>query len=75
MLGALVAFITRCITPTEAYRRVNWNIWLLIASMLALGQAMEISGLAHLIAEQIVSLVGQRIRFCCWPRSSSSPCC
>ncbi|QRN82689.1 SLC13 family permease [Chloroflexota bacterium] len=58
MLGALVAFITRCITPTEAYRRVNWNIWLLIASMLALGQAMEISGLAHLIAEQIVSLVG-----------------
>ncbi|MBG0786841.1 MAG: SLC13 family permease [Anaerolineaceae bacterium] len=58
MLGALVAFITRCITPTEAYRRVNWNIWLLISSMLALGQAMEVSGLAHLIAEQIVSLVG-----------------
>ena len=58
MLGALVAFITRCITPTEAYRRVNWNIWLLISSMLALGQAMEVSGLARLIAEQIVSLVG-----------------
>lgn len=58
MLGALTAFVTRCITPTEAYRRVNWNIWLLISTMLALGQAMEVSGLAHLVAEQIVTLVG-----------------
>jgi len=58
MLGALLVFITRCITPTEAYRRVNWNAWLLIASMLSLGQAMETSGLASLIANQIVALVG-----------------
>ena len=58
MLGALLVFITRCITPTEAYRRVNWNAWLLIASMLSLGQAMEASGLASLIANQIVALVG-----------------
>ena len=58
MLGALAAFVTRCITPTEAYRRVNWNVWLLISSMLALGQAMEVSGLAQLVAQQIVSLVG-----------------
>ncbi len=58
MLGALIAFITRCITPTEAYRRVNWNVWLLIASMLALGRAMEVSGLAERIADQIVALIG-----------------
>lgn len=58
MLGAIMAFITRCITPTEAYRRVNWSAWLLIASMLALGQAMEASGLASLVANQIVNLVG-----------------
>ncbi len=58
MLGALIAFISRCITPTEAYRRVNWNAWLLIACMLALGRAMEVSGLAELIAHQIVSLIG-----------------
>jgi len=58
MVGALTAFVTRCITPTEAYRRVNWNIWLLISTMLALGQAMEVTGLAHLVAEQIVTLVG-----------------
>lgn len=58
MVGALAAFITRCITPTEAYRQVNWNIWLLISSMLALGQAMEVSGLASLIAHQIIGWIG-----------------
>ena len=58
MLGALAVFITRCITPTEAYRQVNWSAWLLIASMLALGQAMEVSGLANLIAHQIIQWIG-----------------
>lgn len=58
MLGALAVFITRCITPVEAYRQVNWNAWLLIACMLALGQAMEVSGLADLIADLIVGWIG-----------------
>jgi di/tricarboxylate transporter len=58
MVGSLLAFITRCITPAEAYRQVNWNVWLLISSMLALGQAMEVSGLAELLANQIVGFIG-----------------
>jgi di/tricarboxylate transporter len=58
MLGALLVFITRCITPGEAYRQVNWNLWLLISCMLSLGVAMEVSGLADLIADQIVLLFG-----------------
>ena len=58
MLGALIAFITRCITPEEAYRQVNWSAWLLIACMLALGRAMEETGLATLLANEIVALIG-----------------
>jgi di/tricarboxylate transporter len=58
MLGALAALVTRCITPIEAYRRVNWSAWLLISCMLALGRAMEVSGLAALVADQIVDLIG-----------------
>jgi di/tricarboxylate transporter len=58
MVGAFAAFVTRCITPIEAYRRVNWNAWLLIACMLALGSAMELSGLADFLANQIVALIG-----------------
>ncbi len=58
MLGSLIAFITRCITPEEAYRRVNWSAWLLIACMLSLGRAMEVTGLASLLADEIVALIG-----------------
>ena len=59
MLGSLAALVTRCITPIEAYRRVNWSAWLLISCMLALGRAMEESGLAALLADQIVALIGE----------------
>jgi len=59
MLGALAALVTRCITPIEAYRRVNWSAWLLISCMLALGRAMEESGLAALLADQIVAIIGE----------------
>jgi di/tricarboxylate transporter len=58
MLGALVIFITRCITPEEAYRQLNWGAWLLIVCMLALGRAMEVTGLASLLADEIVDLIG-----------------
>jgi len=58
LLGTFAVFITRCITPGEAYRQVNWNLWLLISCMLALGQAMEISGLADRAADLIVSNIG-----------------
>lgn len=58
MLGALIVFVTRCITPEEAFRQINWSAWLLIACMLALGRAMEVSGLASLLADEIVALIG-----------------
>ena len=37
MLGALLVFVTRCITPEEAYARVEWKAIILIGSMLSLG--------------------------------------
>ncbi|MFL7794519.1 MAG: SLC13 family permease [Anaerolineae bacterium] len=58
LLGALLVFVTRCITPEEAYRRVNWKVLILIASMLALGAAMETTGTADFLAAQIVRLLG-----------------
>ncbi|MFN0059505.1 MAG: SLC13 family permease [Planctomycetota bacterium] len=55
MLGSVLAFLTKCITPEEAYREVEWKVLILIGSMLALGSAMESTGsakyLATLIAE------------------------
>ena len=58
LLGALLVFVTRCITPEEAYSRVNWNPLILIACMLGLGKAMEATGTAEFLADQIVGWMG-----------------
>ena len=54
LLGALLAFVTRCITPEEAYRRVEWRALILIACMLGLGAALQETGAAEFLATQIV---------------------
>jgi len=53
MLGAFLVFVTRCITPEEAYDRVEWKAILLIGSMLSLGVAMEHTGAARVVAESL----------------------
>jgi di/tricarboxylate transporter len=58
LLGTLFVFITRCITPEEAYRRINWKVLILIACMLGLGVAMEATGTAEFLAVQIVNVMG-----------------
>ena len=58
LLGAMLAFLTRCITPEEAYREVEWKILILIGSMLALGVAMEYTGTAQYLAGLIISKLG-----------------
>jgi len=58
MIGALLIFLTRCITPAEAYKSMNWSALILIGCMLALGKAMDASGLATYLAGQLVSWTG-----------------
>jgi di/tricarboxylate transporter len=59
MLGSVLAFATRCITPDEAYREVEWKAVILIGCMLALGAAMEKTGTAKYLASLIVDWAGQ----------------
>jgi len=58
LLGAVLVFATRCITPEEAYGRVRWQVLILIAAMLGLGTAMELTGTASYLADQIVRAAG-----------------
>lgn len=58
LLGALIAFVTRLITPEEAYRRIEWKTIILIGSMLAFGQAMQSTGTADFLADLIIQLPG-----------------
>lgn len=59
LTAAFLAFVTRIITPEEAYRSVEWRVLILIGSMLALGQAMQVTGTASFLAAQIVQFTHQ----------------
>lgn len=58
LIGTILVFVTRAITPEEAYRNIEWKALILIGSMLALGAAMDKTGAADYIAGVIVNLVG-----------------
>lgn len=53
MIGAFLIFVTRCVTPSEAYREIEWRVLILIACMLALGQAMTDTGTAQFLARHV----------------------
>jgi len=59
LVGTVLAFLTRCITPEEAYREIDWKLIVLIGSMLAFGSAMEYTGTAKLLAEQLANMAGK----------------
>lgn len=58
LLGALLVFVTRCITPEEAYQQVEWKVLILIGCMLGLGAAMQSTGAAQFIAEWLTAWLG-----------------
>jgi di/tricarboxylate transporter len=51
-------FITGCIKPGEAYSRVDWKVYFLIAGLIPLGKAIQNTGLDDLIAGSFVGLTG-----------------
>jgi di/tricarboxylate transporter len=55
MLGAFLVFVTRCITPAEAYDCMEWKAIMLIGSMLSLGVAMEHTGIARFVAGHLTT--------------------
>lgn len=56
LLGAFAVFLTNCISPADAYRELEWRAVILIACMLALGEAMIRTGTAGYLAQQLVTL-------------------
>jgi di/tricarboxylate transporter len=57
-IAALMMVLTGTLKMDEAYNAVEWKSVFLIASMLPLGLAMENTGTARLLADQIIRLVG-----------------
>ena len=56
--GAFLMLLTRCLSPEEAYRQVEWKAIILIGSLLSLGAAMETSGAGKFLAQQLIAVVG-----------------
>jgi di/tricarboxylate transporter len=55
-LAACAMIIVRLLDLREAYDSIDWPILILLGALLPLGTAMETTGGAHLIANQIVHL-------------------
>jgi len=57
IIGATLMILFKCISMEEAYLAINWRVIFLIAGMLPLGTAMENSGAAALIANQVMNVL------------------
>lgn len=58
LLAAVLVVLTNAINMKEAYNAIQWKSVFLIAGMLPLGLAMEQTGTAQLLADQLVQLTG-----------------
>jgi di/tricarboxylate transporter len=56
--GVALMILTGCLGMDEAYRQIEWKAVFLIAGMLPLGIALEQSGAANLIGDNMVALLG-----------------
>ncbi len=58
LIAAMIMVLTRCVSTSAAYRAINWPAVILIAAMLPVGTALQVTGGAELIANALVSTVG-----------------
>jgi len=57
-LGAVAMVLCRCLQVRDLYATIDWSIIVLIAGTLPLGLALEKTGAARLLADQIVEAIG-----------------
>ncbi|MEZ5304023.1 MAG: SLC13 family permease [Verrucomicrobiales bacterium] len=57
LVGAVFVMVAGCVDPREAYRSIEWPILFIIFGMLGLGQAMENTGAARLVAESAAGVL------------------
>ncbi len=58
VIGGTIMVLTGCLTMEQAYRSIDWRAIFLIAGMLPLGTAMQETGAAEYLANQVMTLLG-----------------
>jgi di/tricarboxylate transporter len=56
--GVATVVLARVLSPREVYRSIDWPVLVLIAGMIALGEAMAKTGALDLVANQLILGVG-----------------
>lgn len=59
LFAAILVILTKCLDIDEAYEAIEWPLLFIIFGMLALGQAMESTGAARLIASSVTGGFGR----------------
>jgi di/tricarboxylate transporter len=59
ILAALVMILSGCLSPSEAYRSISLGTVILVAAMLPMSTALEITGGAEFLANGLVETLGQ----------------
>jgi di/tricarboxylate transporter len=58
LLGSVAMVLTGCLTMDEAYDSIDWRTVFLVGGMLSLGIAMENTGTAQFLADNLHNLLG-----------------
>jgi len=58
VVGGTIMVLTGCLNMEQAYRAIDWRAIFLIAGMLPLGTAMQSTGAATYLADQVMILLG-----------------
>ena len=58
VIGGTIMVLTGCLNMEQAYRAIDWRSIFLIAGMLPLGTAMQESGAATYLANQVMTMLG-----------------
>lgn len=56
MLGMILVVVSGCLTMKEAYKAVNWNTIFLFSGMLAMGDALQVTGADKMLGSVVSSL-------------------
>lgn len=58
MIGALLMVLTGCLKPEEGYAALQWRVLFLLAGVLVLGTAMQKTGAADYLAQNMLRVLG-----------------
>lgn len=58
LIGSVSMVLTGCLTMDEAYESIDWRTVFLVGGMLSLGIAMENTGTAQFLADNLLNLLG-----------------